>query len=649
MRQYAMNGAVVYCESTVVGTYATDTIIEANHGAFGGVLVADTVDVAVADYDRDITDVNGIDIPQGGNIFVGNGVILQHNTAITGSCFFAMLEAPLLIMGDVTIRNNSATRATIFIDVLAKADISGLISQHNHVLHGSAFIHFESWACGLIRESESFADQVSDGVGIAFIGDSAAVDFTNVRIANASVESDGVLYASSAQLLSVRSSVLIGNVVGGSGSAIYAKETSKLYAEDVIATENIALFYGTIRVENSKAQFSRLRATGNIASDGGVLHARQRSQVTLSQSFLQDNAASLGSAGAIYAGYNAKFKCNNITFDANSAQESGGAVAIDASAVFDVSQGKFVRNAAEFGGALSLNKGSTFNSRGWCEFAANSASADGGVVYIGCNSKTVFNKSSDTFKGNRAVNAGGVAFFDHRCAKRPDLPDLTSNYAGYGNVSASGLAYIQASHENIEETSGVRLARPISVVTRDALGQLCETLNDPDSASVWLTLDNNAPNASLNGGVNRVFLQMQNGIATTASLRKGVTIEALPGTSITVTARMLETSNGRGTHSYEANVSVPLRPCRVGEYLANSGTSCSVCDGADEFNLYPLREDMVKFACSSCPKSASCSEPAGNVTGHSIKPRHGCALKGASHKCKRYACVLGFGVARTFL
>lgn len=628
-----MNGAVVYCESTVIGTYATDTIIEANHAAFGGVLVADTVDVAVAEYDRDITDVNDIDIPQGGNMFVGNGVILQHNTAITGSCFFAMLEAPLLIRGKVTMRNNSATRATIFVDVLAKADISGVISQHNHVLHSSALIHFESWACGLIRDSESYADQVSDGVAIAFVGDSAAVDFTNVRIVNATVQSDGVLYASSAQLLSVRSSVLIGNVVGGSGSAIYVKETSRLYAEDAVVSENVALFYGTIRIESSTAQLFGLFATGNIASDGGVLHARQRAQVALSLSSLQDNAASLGSAGAIYAGYNAKFKCRSTTFDSNFAQKSGGALALDASATFDVSQGKFVRNMAEFGGALSLSKGSTFHSRGSCEFAVNSASADGGVVYIGCNSKTIFNQSSDIFKENRARNAGGIAFFDHRCAKRPELPDGTTNYAGYGNVSASGLAYIYASHENIEETSGVRLARPISVVTRDALGQLCETLNDPESANTWLTLDNNAPNASLNGGVNRVFLHMQNGAATTAPLRKGVTIEAVPGTSITVTARMLETSNGRGTHSYEANVSIPLRPCRVGEILANGGTSCAVCDGADEFNFYPLREDMVKFACSSCPKSASCSEPEGNVTGHSIKPRHGYALKGAQQKC----------------
>lgn len=646
MRHFATNGAVIRCESMVIGTYATNFWAEGNHAVFGGVLMADTIDFSLVKFEQSAASAADIDVADNSNMFIGDGVVLQRNTAITGSCFAAALAAPLTIGGDILVRNHSATQGTIYIDRLATASIRGVRSHNNRALTGGTFVQFEPWASGLVADSESNGDVVTSGVGIAHVGDRAAVDFANIRIVNASVSWDGVVYAATSKLLSVRSSVITGCFAGVGGSAIYAKDTTRLVLDNSTVTDNVALLWGAIYIDNTVAHIAGLVAANNVAGAAAAVYAHSGARVSIAGSEFVRNTANSGSAGAIHIGLGAVANFENMTLRANYAREMGGAIAMEGGSELTAYGTLMIGNDATYGGAMSLAEASLFRSNGNCGFVENAADQDGGVVYVGCDSATLFDQASDFFEKNWAANAGGVAFFDHRCTATPVLPATSTNNAGYGSITASGIARIDVLHEDVEETSGEPLKRPIILTVRDALGQLCETADTSDALSLWLTLNENAANASLNGGVARVELDLKQGVAISKPGSSGLILEGAPGTSIGVMAKLAEISNRRGSYTHQANLSVTLRQCRVGEILTNEGSACLVCSDSDAFNLFPLRRDMSRTSCAACPKHSSCAESVENATGHSIKPRSGCASTASNFLMNICVLSTGTGAAR---
>lgn len=626
VRNYAMTGGVIYCQSRAISLRAFDSVFELNYAASGGVLMADTLDIGDVEYGTKI--VNSVDetISQSADEahFTADGIVtLQHNTAMRGSCFFVAIKASLEIVGNVIMQNNSAMQATVYVDILSDVKLNGIQSRHNQVTHTGAFILLESSTTGTVTNSTSIDDCVSDGSGIVYVGDSAVVNFTKSRILNAIVNGDGVVHLSASQFVSMRSSFVSGNFAYGTGSALYAKDPTRVLLKDTTFADNVASGAGALEIDSGHVKMINVVATNNFASNGGFLHAYSSAHVEVSGSHLVNNVASTGSGGAVYASGESTVVCFNTTFSNNKALKSfGGAVALESSTVLKANLTAFIGNVASFGGAISAVDRSTLQSFNGAIFVNNTALSDGGVVYVGCQSATVFYARA-IFERNQAINAGGVVFYDHRCARRPILLENGgNNTAAYGNVLASGLAHIEAFHEDVPETSGKPLSKPIVVVARDALGQQCSTCDD----NLWLTLDD-AINASINGGVSRVYLNFQAGLATTdSSLPEGFIVQGAPGTRIPVLAQFQEITKRRGVHSYTGNVTIALRQCRVGEII--DGTLCMICSRTDQFNFYPMRDDMERKSCAECPKRATCSDALdddSNATtpGHSVKPNSG--------------------------
>ena len=172
------------------------------------------------------------------------------------------------------------------------------------------------------------------------------------------------------------------------------------------------------------------------AATGGAVSVASGGEVTFNgTAFTGNQATSNGGAVSVTGTGKATFS-GTIAFSKNTATGNGGAVHLEGAAAEFPSSVSFENNTAANGGAVALsdavNSKATFNGN---TLSPNTATANGGSLYIPGNATVVFN-ASQSFTGNKAANGGAV--WANTLPSSSQTVTFTSNTAS----SAGGAVYV---------------------------------------------------------------------------------------------------------------------------------------------------------------------------------------------------------------
>jgi CSLREA domain-containing protein/uncharacterized repeat protein (TIGR01451 family) len=194
---------------------------------------------------------------------------------------------------------------------------------------------------------------------------------------------------------------VINGDVTGSGGGIRSENADLTLINTVVASNN-AVEGGGVHVESGSATLSGGRIDGNSADRGGGVSVNY-GNVTSSEGHIISNSASWG--GGIYAGFGSVALSGGL-ISGNSAQRGGGVFLLTSYASAMLSGTEVLDNSAsEDGGGVYVNSGGTTLSGGL--ISGNSAQYDGGGVFA-FNGDATFTQTEGTIAYNSAQDGGGV-------------------------------------------------------------------------------------------------------------------------------------------------------------------------------------------------------------------------------------------------
>ena len=211
---------------------------------------------------------------------------------------------------------------------------------------------------------------------------------------------------------------------------------------------------GAILANDGSLQISHSHISNNSASNGGAIYqGKAAGSVYLTSDVFENNHATNGQGGAIYA--NGNVVSADSTFNGNSASSHGGAITVWSGST-TITGGSFTGNAAAGnGGAVNLNNGLSVSG---VTFTSNTSADSGGAITQWNAGFTILIASSN-FHSNKAVNKGGGVYVNSVVALNQDWFDSNSVdsfttddtygggvYAGNtGNVTATPAVTIENS------------------------------------------------------------------------------------------------------------------------------------------------------------------------------------------------------------
>ena len=246
----------------------------------------------------------------------------------------------------------------------------------------------------------------------------------------------------------------LANNAATEGGAIYAFESSITWSTDTIFSHNAAKKGGAILLTGG----SRVEWIGettfsfNSASlDGGAIEFKSLDSVASSAlvingttSFVNNTCGANGGGMAVEGTSSVEFEATNITFIANSAKVSGGAISISGSSVGPVVRSTtFIGNTAQVGGGVYVSGSGTASSGDiphpttfqGCSFVYNIADTSGGAVNSALGQDAFFNSS---FIGNRAKVGGALQLAGSASIDYCSFKDNVSGVGGGPAVSNIG-------------------------------------------------------------------------------------------------------------------------------------------------------------------------------------------------------------------
>ena len=252
----------------------------------------------------------------------------------------------------------------------------------------------------------------------------------------------------------------LANIAATGGGAIYASESTVSWSIDTIFSRNAAdeggaiLLTGGSRVEwIGKTTFS----FNSASSDGGAIGFKSADSLASSAlvingttSFVNNTCGANGGGMAMEGTSSVEFETANITFIANSAKVSGGAVFLSGTSVGPVIRSiAFIGNTAQVGGGVYISGSGTASSGDiphpttfqGCSFVDNVADTSGGAVNSALGQDAFFNSS---FIGNQAKVGGalqlaGSASLDH-CSFKDNVSGVGGGPAVSNIGSISGVS-----------------------------------------------------------------------------------------------------------------------------------------------------------------------------------------------------------------
>lgn len=340
---------VVYGSATIIRSTFSDNVAQGGGGAL--VLGAATVTIRESIFSGNSGNLAGAIGSQASELTVFDSVFSENSSNYDGGAIGGE-DAPLTIIGS-KFSNNSASR------------------------HGGA-IYFEATEIAV-------ADSEFDG--------------------NFAQKYGGALYMKDATL-NISASSIDGNSAVKAGGAI---GTSAVVAKisDSEIRGNQAEAAGAIAIEGGDVTVERSEITGNTAEFGGAAWGFG-GKLDITDSVLRGNEASLF-AGAVLGMNDADIAISNSWFDANEAEEFGGALVLwIASAT--VSNSTFSDNAATYGGALTDYSGPGNFVISNSTFSGNRARKFGGALNLALAS--IAEITHVTMMGNTAERGNAITVYE---------------------------------------------------------------------------------------------------------------------------------------------------------------------------------------------------------------------------------------------
>ena len=208
-------------------------------------------------------------------------------------------------------------------------------------------------------------------------------------------------------------------------------------------------------------KLSKCTFTGNTATNGGAVYNEGGSVkypvTVIGSTFKNNKAANFGKGGAIYN--TGILKITTTNFTGNVATFSSGAIQNNHIGIITIISSKFLKNTAQFGGAIG-NEG--YLSVTGSGFVGNIATAgiDKGGAAIYNEAKTMV--TSSIFTANKASNVGGAV--DNEIAGVFDVSTSTFTYntaTNAGGAIENGNGCITNAHLNRIVFNKAKLGRDI--------------------------------------------------------------------------------------------------------------------------------------------------------------------------------------------
>ncbi|MDR3112443.1 MAG: hypothetical protein LBU55_04705, partial [Elusimicrobiota bacterium] len=408
-------GAVVNTENSSIYSYNSNLSFSFNTAAKAGAFANYSYSTAVFS-NSNLSFINNSASGDGGAInnylssmsFISSEILFYSNSAGSGGVIFNSDGNISFLSSIISFNENACTNV-------------------GSVIHNSDFGNI------LFEDSELLFEQNSGVYGTIHNGVSSVMTFSRSTVAfnSNSTSSNGAAMAingagGNSIIKFIDSSVDITHgVTHGVGGVAYICNNASLLFENSDATFFGNTAYGTgggaIRsIVSSVLGFSvgsTITFTANVAtSSGGAIGMSDRVSLNVSSSILLFNAntASTGEGGGIYSNsaLSCLFSASTVNFVGNSAQ-SGGAISHWYSTTTFLNSNVTFHNNKAFassGGAMRIENSNIVFTNSNVIFSENTAISRGGSLYL-YKSTMSFNNSTVTFSGNSADSGGAIFLY----------------------------------------------------------------------------------------------------------------------------------------------------------------------------------------------------------------------------------------------
>ena len=219
-----------------------------------------------------------------------------------------------------------------------------------------------------------------------------------------------------------------------------------------------------MRCGSELALFSTLFSQSQ-ASLGGSIYAVD-SNIVMADSSLTLNTATSG--GAIFA-LRSNITATRCTMNQNTAARNGGAIHSKDGSIISISRSSFVGNSATYGGAIEISSGAVMNMTD-CSLRQNYADSSGGMIYVGGGKLIPRATMSHCSISHHYSYYGGVIYVDSEVPVITSYCTFNSNSGFRGGVASlydeSSLIISNSSfHSNKADMGGVFAVYADSVVS----------------------------------------------------------------------------------------------------------------------------------------------------------------------------------------
>ena len=383
----------------------------------GGAITASynvTLDIQETTFvgNKALSDSGAIDVQQA-YLRITNCIFQDNKAQRVGGAITASVNVTLDIQ-EATFAGNKAVSDSGAIDVqqaylrITKCEFEDNESQRN----GGAI------ACALstsldIKETNFTRNKAVEEGGAIMASNNVTLNILEVTfVGNKALTDGGAIDVQQAQL-QITKCVFDDNISQRNGGAIVGAYNTTLDINETHFTRNTASEGGAINIftvsyfRTTDCTFKANRAerlkggaisaveavleidktyfVNNSALQGGAIDVQENVYLSLTNSRLEHNFASVYDAGAINAGYNVMLRIRETKFTGNSAAEAGGALRIALQSGGHVEWCIFHNNTAKTaGGAVDIESKSKLQIKN-TKFEINN-STDGGAISIGGNS-----------------------------------------------------------------------------------------------------------------------------------------------------------------------------------------------------------------------------------------------------------------------
>ena len=237
-------------------------------------------------------------------------------------------------------------------------------------------------------------------------------------------------------------------VFSGEGGAIFCRANSKIMFISCNVTFHKNTIYngegGAICCTNSIATFegtSNVKFDSNKATNGGAANFDVSSLIIRDSTVVtfHNNSATMGGAVNFHSNSNGTFEMNStLVLRDNSAQQNGGALHTQDKSHIEFKQFvsiEFGNNNAQRGGAIFLMASiSIYKKYSTIMFRNNTASQDGGALYIADHSQLTFMNGSNIVFSHNSANDYGGAMYSEVVNSRIDFGNST-NISFFDNIA----------------------------------------------------------------------------------------------------------------------------------------------------------------------------------------------------------------------